>query len=33
MSTTLCELSHGDAPDELAHGQQHSHALVAVGPR
>jgi hypothetical protein len=34
MSTTLCEFYdvHGDAPDELAHGQRRGHGLTAAGP-
>jgi hypothetical protein len=34
MSTSLCEFydAHGDAPDELPHGQQRGHGLIAVGP-
>jgi hypothetical protein len=34
MSTTLREFydAHGDAQDELAHGQQRGHGLVAAGP-
>jgi hypothetical protein len=34
MSTTLREFydAHGDAPDELVHGQRHGHGLVAAGP-
>jgi hypothetical protein len=33
-STTLSEFYdvHGDAPDELVHGQQHDHGLIAVDP-
>jgi hypothetical protein len=35
MRTTLREFydAHGDAPDELVHGQQRGHGLVAAGPR
>jgi hypothetical protein len=34
MSTMLREFydAHGDAPDELAHGQRRGHGLTAVGP-
>jgi hypothetical protein len=34
MSTMLREFydAHGDAPDELAHGQRHGHGLTAAGP-
>jgi hypothetical protein len=34
MSTTIREFydTHGDAPDELAHGEQRSHGLIATGP-
>jgi hypothetical protein len=34
MSTTLREFynAHGDAPDELAHGQRRDHGLTTVGP-
>jgi hypothetical protein len=34
MSTTLREFydAHGDAPDELAHGQRRGHELAAMGP-
>jgi hypothetical protein len=34
MSTTLHEFydTHGDAPDELVHGQQHGHGLDTTGP-
>jgi hypothetical protein len=34
MNTTLREFydAHGDAPDELVHGQRHGHGLVAAGP-
>jgi hypothetical protein len=34
MSTMLCKFydAHGDAPDELAHGQQRGHGLIAAGP-
>jgi hypothetical protein len=34
MSTTLCEFydAHGDAPDELAHGQRCGHGLTAADP-
>jgi hypothetical protein len=34
MSTMLSEFydAHGDAPDELAHGQRCGHGLAAAGP-
>jgi hypothetical protein len=34
MSTMLHEFydTHGDTPDELAHGQRRGHGLAAVGP-
>jgi hypothetical protein len=34
MSTTLREFydAHGDMLDELVHGQQHGHGLIAAGP-
>jgi hypothetical protein len=34
MSTTLREFcdAHGDTPDELVHGQQRGHGLIAAGP-